>query len=275
MANARSLAQQFKEDGYVFVPGLLTSNETDAYRKKIQELSGLSDKDFDEKKARRKGWSMPDGVTRQSDWWDLIFHPRLIHTLRETLGPDVRYTQHSDLHVHHGAVGWHRDSACRVLGVGRDWDESHAPYQIARVGIYLQRYAESGSALGILPGTQRNQSWLSRKELAIHGKIRDFFKRPDWLFPLIFSRPLWFKTEPGDCLIFNQRLLHTGSHIHGPKYAIFLSYSPENHHAVNHRSYYLNERPELGYHDYHPALREKLSQAGLLLNESLRGKTSS
>ena len=39
-------------------------------------------------------------------------------------------TLHSDLHVHHGIVGWHRDSACRQFNIGPDWDKSSDKYQI-------------------------------------------------------------------------------------------------------------------------------------------------
>ena len=260
-----SLKEQFEQDGFVVIRNLLTPSEIADYRAKLQKQSGIGDKDFNEKHARMKGWSMPDGVTRLRDWWPIIFNHRLVAAMREILGPSARYTQHSDLHVHHGAVGWHRDSVDRKLGTGPDWDESRAPYQVARVAIYLQSYAESESSLGVVAGSHRNETKATFYEIALHSKIKQWIKRPDLLFPLLTVRPTWIKTEPGDCLIFNQRILHTGSHIRGPKYAIFLSYGADNEHSRNHRRYYLFGRSELKYDDFQPELAKQLEQAGLLL----------
>ena len=47
-------------------------------------------------------------------------------------------------------MSWHRDNVNRTYGVGLDWDEARHPYQIVRVGIYLQRYEESQSRLGFI-----------------------------------------------------------------------------------------------------------------------------
>src|SRR4051812_49110395 len=105
MTAQESLSQQFDREGYVVVRNLLSPDEVAAYKAKLQQLSGLGDRDFNAKQARKGGWSKADGVSRLSDWWPLIFHPRLVEAVRETLGPTARYTQHSDLHVHHGAVG--------------------------------------------------------------------------------------------------------------------------------------------------------------------------
>lgn len=257
------LRHQFDKDGFFVIPGLLTAGEVADFKSKMQQHSGLTDADFDEAKARRGGWFMPDGVTRTEDFWPLIFNERLVSAIRDSVGPDARYTQHSDLHVHHGTVGWHRDSANREFGVGPDWDESREPYRIARVAIYLQPYGASGSKLGVLPGTQHRESRVLRTELGLHERLRA--KRPDRLPPVLSARTRWIPTEPGDCVIFNQRILHSGSHIHGPKYAIFLSYGADNHHSRNHRRYYIEKRSELGYGDYPQALAERLRQQDLYL----------
>jgi hypothetical protein len=79
-------------------------------------------------------------------------------------------------------------------------------------------------------------------------------------------RTAWIKTEPGDCVIFNQRLLHSASRITGPKYSIFLSYGAPNEHSRNHRRYYMYERPDIGYGDYPTELAQKLQEAGLYLS---------
>lgn len=78
-------------------------------------------------------------------------------------------------------------------------------------------------------------------------------------------KPVWIRTEPGDCVIFNQRALHSANNIHGPKYAIFLSYGADNEHSPNHRRYYIYKRPDAGSGDYPPELAERLKAACLHL----------
>jgi ectoine hydroxylase-related dioxygenase (phytanoyl-CoA dioxygenase family) len=261
-----SLQQQFDDEGYVVIRNLLTPTEVADYKAKLQKLSGLSDSDFNKKQARANAWAMPDGVTRLREWWPLIFNKRLVSSVREILGPTARYTQHSDLHVHRDAVGWHRDSADRQFGVGPDWDESQEKYRVARVAIYLQSYKQSGSSLGVIPKSHRKQFRIALYESALHDKLKKVLKKSDLLFPFLTVRPVWIKNNPGDCVIFNQRILHSGSHIRGPKYAIFLSYGVENEHSRNHRRYYLYERPDAKYEDFHPDLVRQLKDANLYLD---------
>jgi hypothetical protein len=155
------LQQRFERDGYVVIPGLLSPTEAAYYRTEIQNLSGVGDADFG-----KKLFGCADGVSKNRQFWPLIDHPRLIPAVRELLGPTARYTQHSDLHAHRGGVGWHRDSACRNFGEGPDWDESQDPYQVVRVAIYLQTYAESHSSLGVIPGSHRYEQLIWGREAA-------------------------------------------------------------------------------------------------------------
>lgn len=256
---------QYEQEGYTVIRGLLDPREATEYRAKIQKESGLIDDDFEIKEARSGFYSKPDGVTTTPVFWPLIFHERLLSEIRNILGPDVRYTQHSDLHVHHGTVGWHRDSANRQFGVGPDWDESVEKYRIARVAVYLQTYAESGSALGVIPYSHRRESRLTSLEMLTGKVLNRILRRDDLLPPTFTVKPVWVKTEPGDCLIFDQRIYHTGSHIRGPKYAIFLSYGADNQHSRNHIRYYI-DRPDIDYYDLPEELARQLKEADLHLS---------
>jgi len=265
-----ALKDQFDREGYAVVRQLLSPDEAKTYKALLRQHSGLDDTSFSKRFASSGGWSKPDGVTSTPDFWPLIFNERLLEVIRETLGPDARYTQHSDLHVHVGSVGWHRDSAHRTFGEGPDWDESRVPYLIARVAIYLQTHAESGSALGVIPGSHRQDEASRRvaREVQRGAKLLGALRIKEQLPPLLRARPVWIKTEPGDCVIFNQRLYHTGSKIRGPKYAMYLSYGAPNEHAQNHRRYYLENRPDLGYDDYPGELAARLREAELYLERA-------
>lgn len=261
-----AMKRAFQLQGYIVIPGLLSPEEVKTYRMKLQRISQLSDEDAQIDAIRGKGWKDPDGVTHRPDFWPLLFHLKLVSVLRNVLGPEVRYTQHSDLHVHHGAVGWHRDCANRTFGVGPDWDERECCYQVVRVAMYLQTYAESGFALGLIPGSHRSEKTITRVELRAWDSLSRFPAIRKRMPPLWFVAKQWIKTDPGDCIIFDQRVLHTGSRIHGPKYAIFLSYGVENEHSRRHRRYYLFERPDLHYRDYSAELAERLQQSKLYLD---------
>jgi hypothetical protein len=287
---------RFEEEGYVVIKGLLSPEECSRYRAEIQKMSGLNDDDY-----AAKSFECPDGMTQNRPFWPLIYDERLVEAVRELVGPTARYTQHSDVHAHRGSAaaspkhlgGWHRDSACRDYNIGPDWDESVEPYRIVRVAIYLQSYAESRSALGVVPGSHRHEEKLSPNTAKLWKRLLDAeykFKQtlaraglaeePHYYHPWFHHRtkpaafpllsrptdPIWVKTEPGDCLIFHQRLYHSASAIKGPKYALFLSYSAENEHARNHLRYYRYLRKDLKYKPIDPELAHILMEHGLFMD---------
>jgi hypothetical protein len=139
-----SLRSQFSTHGFAVVRGLLPAPEVAFYTARLKELAG-----------GRKRWTAPDGVNRHPDFWDVLFHERLLSAVREVLGPEVRYLPHNDLHLGFSSFSWHRDSVTREVGSGPDWNESSEPYRIARVGIYLQRFDDSGFRLGFVKGSHR------------------------------------------------------------------------------------------------------------------------
>src|SRR5262249_34632961 len=144
MHKARPIREQFAEDGFTFIPGLLDASEASFYVARLVELAGPA-----------KRWTEPDGVNRHPDFWPLIFSPRLLAAVREIFDPAVRYLPHTDLHVGFSSFSWHRDSVTRRYGDGADWDESETPYRIARVGIYLQNYGDSRFRIGFVRGSHR------------------------------------------------------------------------------------------------------------------------
>jgi len=157
----------------------------------------------------------------------------------------------------------------REYGVGPDWDESKEPYKVVRVAIYLSEHRDSGSSIIVLPGSHRKESWLNNREYVFWNKLRSFARkhdRNDLLPHLFFSgRKVTVKTEPGDCIIFDQRLLHAGGVLRNakPKYAMFLSYGIDNAHSRYHRSFFL-KRPTYSP-DVPDTLREHLKSEHLLL----------
>lgn len=272
MMDYSQLKVQLQQDGFVVIKNLLTSDEVEHYITRMEALSGFA-YDHDEKSRGGMGkrgldqsWSLPDGVTKMRDFWPLITDERLVTAVSQLLNPNIKFLQHTDLHVGFSAISWHRDNVCRTFGKGPDWDERQESYQLVRVAIYLQTYAESHFRLGFIPGSHRPptgkvtwQQKLKEAKLNSLGALSYLSIR----FQEKAANATWIATEPGDCLIFDPRAIHSGSYIIGPKYSMFLAYGVENSHFSNHQNYYRYVRPELNYQAPEPELVERLRAANL------------
>jgi hypothetical protein len=253
----RTTRAQFDEEGFVVVRGLLSPSDVDYYVARLRDLAGSAER-----------WTEPDGVNRHADFWPIIFNERLLETVRGILGP-VRFLPHTDLHVGFSSFSWHRDSVTRTYGEGADWDEAAVPYRIARVGIYLQRFEDSHFRIGFVGGSHRSGGLTAKRLRRVQRRTSAAVNVLSGLSGVDFmgEDAEWIAPEPGDCVIFDPRILHTGSRFHGEKYSIFVAYGVENVHFRNHWHYYLRLRTDLGYSRVPLELAERLRVAGLLADE--------
>ena len=113
------------------------------------------------------------------------------------------------------------------------------------MAIYLTDYKDTKSSLIVLPGSHKNQSKVMSFEIKINNFIRSKLRKIklDKLYPhfLISKKIVKIKTNPGDLIIFDQRLLHAGGNTFAyfmPKYSIFLGYGKRNAHTLNHENFY-------------------------------------
>ena len=169
--------QSFQRDGYYVLPALFGSDESAYWKAEISALFGLSDNQEASKDGAGITYALADGVTAREQFWPVIFNTKLIKVIRSLIGQDVRYTQHSDLHINLPGGRWHRDNACREYGVGPDWDESNEPYSVVRVAIYLSEYSESNSSLVVLPGSHKRESKINRAEYVLWNQFRTFLRK--------------------------------------------------------------------------------------------------
>ncbi len=279
----RKEVDSFWRDGYHIVPGFLSPEQAKHYRMKINKVFGFPEKEIESKNlhgktyanaewVHGKTYAMADGVTKNQDFWPLIFDERLRGTVAQLLGGEIRYPQHSDLSINLGGGRYHRDGWCREFGVGSDWDDRGSAYAIVRIVFYLSDYDDSDSAIIVLPGTHMRESKLNRYEYIFWNRVRVFLRKHrlnEKLPHFFFSGSIvTHKTKPGDCVIFHQRLLHAGGRINGrmPKYAAYLSFGLDNHHSRNHRNYFVNKRDNLDYlHEIPKELKDRLRDQNLLL----------
>src|SRR5262249_28276628 len=154
----------------------------------------------------------------------------------QIFGNEVRYLPHNDLHVGFSSFSWHRDSVNRAGGRGPDWNETREPYQLARVGIYLQRFDESQFKLGLVKGSHRSSELSSRRLRSVNRRTSPIANVLSGLskVDLVGDAADWLATDAGDCIIFDPRVLHTGSRFHGDKFSVFIAYGVENVHFRHH-----------------------------------------
>lgn len=258
--------EQLLEKGFVVARGVLSPSEVNHYRAMLVERSRLVLVPAGRHGRGGNSWNHTDGVTRDSAFWDLIEHDRLLAEVEGAIGSGFKYLQHSDLQVGFSAVAWHRDNVNRTLGVGPDWDESDGPYGLVRVGVYLQSHEESGFRLGLIPGSHRSSSGAgaaNRRRREAGYKLQGALAYLGPTFQNLTRSAEWIATEPGDAMIFDPRILHSGSYITGRKLAMFLGFGHENRHFADLQNYYRNVRTELGYQPFHPELVDRLRAADL------------
>jgi hypothetical protein len=248
---------EFQNKGYVSATGILTQDDIECMIRNLDEMAG--------RRRAAGGWTVPDGVTQRRCFWPLIFNEKLLNIVRELIGPDICFLQHNDLHVGFSSLNWHRDSVSRKLGEGGDWDETE-PYRIIRAGFYLQPRSPSSFRLGLLPGTHRSSSSAEAHE---RSRLEAMAGSASLVQRIILGRnpsphaAEWLSPAAGDVVIFDPRILHTGSRTKGPKYSIFLAYGAPNSHSMDHAIYYRFLRPELGYQPMPEDLVTQLKTAGL------------
>lgn len=257
-----TLQKEFKEKGYIIAKGLLDESEVEKYRAILEDLSGINNENYhDLVKTQKNKFTLPDGVTKTRSLWPIITNEKLTSIAKALLGPNAEFLKHTDVHVGFSALGWHRDNVDRKFNEGPDWDTSE-PYKILRCGFYLQSFQESNFKFGVIEKSDREESTLLRTEMSskVFGKIKNAFFNQKTLF----GDENWQVLEKGDCIIFDPRMIHSGSFIKGPKYSFFVAFGVRNKHFNRHYKFYNEDRTDLKYQEMPVELKEKLIEKQLL-----------
>jgi len=258
---ASNLRQQFAKNGYIVLRKVFSDADIQFYKNELAQIANRAEKE--------KNFTLPDGVSKTPAFWRAIANEKITAAVRELFDDNIKYLQHNDLHVGFSSLAWHRDSMNRDYPIGPDWDETREPYQLVRAGVYLQD-STSKFKLGMIPGTHRPAEHFSKKEAkAIHNKvggISDVISVLTKRDPLK-ERAVWIETNPGDCIIFDPRTIHTGSKFEELKYSFFMAYGVPNSHFYHHYNYYRHLRKDLDYQSFAPDLVQLLKENNLYAEE--------
>ena len=260
----------FDKNGYFLLKDLFNEKECKDLRLEINRHFKLPLRELNQNDINSETYVEPDGVTKNKKFWKIIFNKRILSTIRSIIGRNICYTQHSDLHINLGAGKYHRDNAYRFFKDGPDWNEEIDNYKVLRIAIYLSDYGKSGSSLIIFPGSNKNETFFTRIEMRFWNKLRLIWSKKfnkNYL-PHIFlsKKTVNIKHKAGDCIIFDQRIVHAGGTVQGelPKYSIFLSFGEKNNiHTHNHHQYYLSRPTYLKKIPFE--LSRKLKNSNLIL----------
>jgi hypothetical protein len=166
-------------------------------------------------------------------------------------------------------MAWRRDNVDHTRGEGPDWNETREPYRLARVVLYLQTLGESRFSLGLLAGTHR--AALVPRRGAIEREARRLVEQGlSGATPSALSdRADWIAAQSGDAILFDPRLIQSGSHLSGPKYSIDLAYGAPGGHFRRHATHHRRSAGEGVYRDLPAPLVARLRGQGLHASESL------
>jgi ectoine hydroxylase-related dioxygenase (phytanoyl-CoA dioxygenase family) len=263
MKVSAAVRSEWEQRGYVVVRGLLNAAEQAHATRVVEQLvqvaraarpaPGTSSRLL-ARVLRPAGvaaaWTLPDGVTRTPELWPFVVHAGLLEWVRALLGPQACYLQHSDVHAGFSAVAWHRDNVARRYALGHDWDEHHEPYRLMRVAFYLSSASGQGARLGLVPGTHRVQAGPAHaRNLRLERATRPWSQIHAWWRGdgLLQREADWVAAEPGDAILFDPRILHSGAVADESKRSLFVAYGVPNEHFERHAAYYRQARPELHY----------------------------
>ena len=226
------------KEGYCVIKNLLDKDEVEFYDNKIKEL------------ANGKTHFSIGGIYNVKDLWSIVVNKKLLAAMRQFLGPEMFFLHDSTV-MHktepNNVICWHRDNPCRKFGVGPDWDKNE-PYNVLRVGIYLQPFEETKSCINIIPRSHRRRFTIQEILRFFHRKLRNIDESSKFiLFKTLYTKLIGknIKTDSGDCVVFHANLWHSATPTVGIKRAFHFSFGTDNKHAKNFVNYYLKHRTDI------------------------------
>ena len=173
--------KKFEEEGYLIIKNVFSPEEIEAFRAdcyKQYELDTLKNLNF--KFAKTNARSLRGDLISKKLVRKMILDDRIIHIVKELLGPDIVYFGDSAFQFGVGFRGFHRDNVDREFNAGPDWD---GDYTIVRFGLYLQDHSTFSGGLKVKRGSHKNRS----------------------------GKSVILDISPGDFAIWNLRTLHSGN----------------------------------------------------------------
>lgn len=272
----KTVSERFRRDGYVLLSEMFSTEEIAKYRSFLE-------RQFDRSESEREigdtGKYFFDVFNRYPELRPILWHPRLVASLREILGEDFVHIRETAAHRNNYS-GWHKDTSAQEKG-GLTFHLQPDFLQV-QVGLYLQANTkEFGGGLDVKPQSVHEPDPLVRSAKNSNTK-KGFFGR---LFHsksqasdkysvsdiLQVQDAESILNAAGDMVIFDYRILHRATPIvENPlqnKLAIFMAFSRNNIHLDNYHNF-IGHRDDYHYlknYKFSPGFEQESLKNGVRL----------
>ena len=221
------------KNNFIYLRNVFSEIEIKKLKKKIFE--DLKYKDLKD----RTSHSNANILIKEDFYWDIFKKKEIIDGAKKILlNNNICFIPHTDVQINSKGGIFHRDSAARNFPYGHVWNEVDAKYGVLRVAIYLSSYKDSNSSLLLLKNTNYKENVFQRIETKIYNKLRTFFNKMNLQLPhfSLLSNLVKIKFNPGDVVVFDQRIIHAGGNIsfNEPKLSLFFGLGLKNGHTSRH-----------------------------------------
>ena len=219
-----SIKEKYLKDGYVVVRGVVTEAELQSFRASILAVFNArrqaSNHDGGSKALPTEQLRPTELLEHLPEVVSLQFSPTVMKVARQIFGDEFHYV--NDIHIQRnqrlidGHAGWHIDAssnfALRYLNDALDIYR----YRFAKIGVYLQSSdCPIGGSIDIVPKTHRigriaRGLVLRLLESRLNRSLSKLGNRLG-LAKLIGAVSMDLHLQPGDCVIFDCRLVHRSS----------------------------------------------------------------
>jgi hypothetical protein len=264
--------ESFYTNGFMVVPNVLSAEE-------IENLKLVCDNYLASTHSSESEVPSSDFLKDQ-DLSNVVFNDKVIEVTKKILGDG--YTIYPNFVARlNRFTKWHIDNGFHSKYIPGDSSYLHKPtFRHAQCAIYLQENSDAGGGgLDVVPGTHLNEIPMDNKDKN-DISLKTLMK--------VTANAISLKTNAGDLILFDGRLLHRGTQPKGlsaKKYGIFWSTAKSDQVQVQSYLGYLSKRSEFlsgngqskdfmvaRYSDIHnirfpesflPSIAEKISRNGL------------
>ncbi len=233
----------FERYGIVKIRDMLTRDEVAQLLAAIKEHTGVDDADYEPvQQGKKKAFAAAGFAANTPDLWPTVLHPRVVACGTAALGERPVYAGNDKVSVNANSFSFHRDmpgepSVAKYTEVTQAMVSSllRVVFPVAQPGRPTYRFA------------------FHPFSHLVDGPVGGG------------SEPMWLAVEPGDCLMFNPWLIHTGEKLCGPKYFYTFTYGARN--ALAEEYFFRNLYGNHNGNAYMPApeLLRRLKEEDLLM----------
>ncbi|MEU3861026.1 phytanoyl-CoA dioxygenase family protein [Streptomyces sp. NPDC028722] len=191
------LSRQLDEDGFVFLPGIMSRKLLETFRARLDELLAEEGDRAGTEVGQEEGCDRVSDLVNKGEIFDICYtHPLLLRAVRQVLGNDFKLSSVSSRAVLPG--GGHQGLHADWLPGTRDPAGPVLPgrYQVCNSQWFLDDFTMENGPTRVVPGSHR---WGRTAAEVMRDPAE---RRPDEKLVL---------AEAGSVMVFNAHLWHSGT----------------------------------------------------------------